>query len=84
MVNSAKTKAGFPFLEFFKIATDEIPFYTHWYPRPSDLKEPCGHCDLPEGFLMVETCASCLEGETGSWICCPVCEQWYHDECYEN
>lgn len=23
--------------------------YTHWYPRPNDLKDPCGHHDLPDG-----------------------------------
>ena len=85
MIKSFKTKAGFSYLEFYRIATEEKPFYTHWYRRTGDLTDPCGHNDLPEGFQVDETCASCCLGETGSgWICCPLCKQWYHDECYEK
>ena len=81
MVKSGKTKAGFTYLEFYKIATDKKPFYTHWY--GNNLTEPCGHFDIAPGYNINETCACCLMGEIGSsWICCPLCSQWYHDECY--
>ena len=32
MVKSFKTKAGFYYLQFFKIATDDNPFYTQLSP----------------------------------------------------
>lgn len=74
--NSFKTKAAFCYLQFFlKIATDNIPFYTHWYHHPGDLTDQCGHMDLQN-----EKYSSCFQGETGSSrICCPLFSQWYHD-----
>ena len=85
MIKSDRSKAGFYHLDFYKISTDQTPYYTHWYPRPSDLQEPCGHNDLPESYVLEETCASCLQGEIGpAWLRCPACDQWYHDTCYEN
>ena len=52
MVNSFKTKAGFYYIQFFKIATDDNPFYTHWYRQPGDLTDPCGHMDLPVHYAV--------------------------------
>ena len=81
MVKSFKTKARFYYLQFFKIATDDNPFCTHWYRRPGDLTDPCGHMDLPVQYAVNETCASCFQGEMGSsWICRAFCSQWYHGE----
>jgi len=50
MIKSFKTKAGFFYMEFYKIASDEKPFYTHWYRRPGDLIDPCGHFDFKMGL----------------------------------
>ena len=52
MVKSFKKKAGFYYLQFFKIATDDNPFYTHWYCQPGDLTDPCGHMDLPVHYAV--------------------------------
>ena len=81
MVKSGKTKAGFSYLHFVKIASDRQPFYTHWYGRLGDLTDSCGHYDIKDGYIVDETCALCLEGENGSsWICCPLCNQWFRDD----
>lgn len=79
------TKDGFWCLEFYKISTDLVPFYTHWYKRDGDAVDPCGHFDLADCYNPSETCALCLLGETGqSWIQCPLCKYWYHEECYHQ
>ena len=45
--NSFKTKAVLYYLQFFlKIATDDIPFYTHWYSRSGDFTDQWDHMDL--------------------------------------
>ena len=60
--NSFKTKAVLYYLQFFlKIATDDIPFYTHWYNRSGDFTDQCDHMDLHK-----EACSSCFQGETDS------------------
>ena len=80
-----RTKAWFYYPQFFKITTDNNPFYTHSHGRTGDLTDPCGHLDLPVHYAVNEICARCFPGETGSsWIFCPLCSQWYHDECYDN
>ena len=84
-VHVVKTKAVHYYLQFFKIDVDDNPFYTHWYRRPGDFTDPCGHTDLPVHYVFNETCKSCFQGKTGSsWICSPLCSQWYHDECSDN
>ena len=76
MVKSSRTKASFYDLQFFKIASDKKPFFTHWYRRPGDIVDPCGHLDIPDDYNIVLTFANCLNGEIGSsWICCPLCNQ---------
>ena len=67
-VKSFKTKAGFYYLQFFKIGTDDNSFYTHWYRRPGDLTDPCCHMDLPVHYAVNETCAKCFQGEMGSSV----------------
>ena len=42
------------------------PFYTRKCCCPGDSICPCSHFDIPNGWNMKETCASCLNGETGS------------------
>ena len=47
--------------------------------------DPCCHMDVPVYYAVSEMCASCFQSETGpSWIFCPLCSQWCHDECYDN
>ena len=82
---SRERKTGFYYLQFFKSATVNNPFYSYCYRRPYDLTDPCGHMDLLVHYAVNEMRGSCFQGETGfSWICCPLCSQWYYDECYDN
>ena len=78
-VKCSKTKAGFCYLQFLKIASDEKPLvsYTHWYHFPKDIIDPCVYFDIPGDYNIEETCGSYLNGESGSsWICFPLCNQW--------
>ena len=45
-------------LKFFKIATDEKPFYQHWYQCKDD-PEVCNHAVLRLSFNQNNTCARC-------------------------
>ena len=55
MVKPFKTKAGFYYLQFFKIASDNNPFYTHWYHHLCDLTGPYGHTDLLVHYVVNES-----------------------------
>ena len=70
---------GNTYINFYKIADDEEPFHVKWYGSEDD--EICGHerssnnenqCPKCNGFYK--------EGE--KWLCCPVCKNWYHKECF--
>ena len=40
----------------------------------------CGHFETRESDDEYAKCqGSCNEGE--EWLCCPVCHQWYHEDC---
>ena len=60
IVKSSKMKATFYYLQFFKIAPDKKLFYTHWYCRPGDITDPCGHFSIPDNCNIKGTGGSCL------------------------
>lgn len=70
-------------LEFYKIATDEIPFHEQWYRRKGD-PEICGHPPLPLAFDQENVCAFCRRDYLGheDWLECQLCEQWFHENCF--
>ena len=50
-----------------------------WYGSENEII--CGHVETSESH---DECAKCHrsynEGE--EWLCCPVCHQWYHEDCF--
>ena len=70
-------------LNFFKMASDEKPFFRQWYRRPGD-PEVCDHPVLPLKYDIDNTCASCKESYLAKkdWLKCEVCEQWFHERCF--
>ena len=64
MVRRIVTKAGFCCLQFFEVASDISPYYSHWYNREGDNSVPCGHFDMDEIFDRQTTCAGCELKET--------------------
>ena len=73
---------GFQCLQLYQVGSFKEPFHDQWY-RREDRSEPCGHFDLPKNFHPMENCSRCFEGEIGcSWIQCPCCTQWYHEQCF--
>ena len=72
-------------LKFFKLATDEKPFYQQWYRRPGD-PEVCDHSVLSLMHDPDNTCASCRKPYLAKedWLECKVCEQWFHERCFMN
>ena len=60
----------------FKKFEGHIPFHTHWCYRPGDLIDPWSHFDIPDGFNIEESCASCFNGEIGFWWICYTLSQW--------
>ena len=71
-----------PYLEFFKLSSDEIPHFTQYYRKDSD-PFVCGHhnSDIDEN-----TCGHCLSkyggNDTEEWLCCPICKLWFHENCF--
>lgn len=60
------------------------PFYANWYRRPGDLINPCSPFDVPNDCNIKESCAIYFNGKTSLLcICCPLCNIWYQDKCYE-
>ena len=72
-------------LKFFKLATDEKPFYQQWYRRPGD-PEVCDHPVLSLMHDPDNTCASCRKPYLAKedWLECKVCKQWFHERCFMN
>ena len=65
-------------LKFFKLATDEKPFYQQRYRRPGD-PDVCDHPVLSLMYVPDNTCASCRK-PLEARLECKVCEQW----CFMN
>ena len=66
-------------LNFFRNADHEDIFHVQWY--GGENKVICGNVETSESD---DECAECQgsysEGE--EWLCCPVCHQWYHQDCF--
>ena len=68
-----KNIQGVMYLEFYRLSSDEVPFFTQYY-RNDDDPIVCGHQSFNDG---PNKCASCFsiyhQGE--EWMECPVCMQ---------
>ena len=79
---SGETKMNFYFL-----SNSNTPFYTKLY----SCKKKCGHVDRDFNCLASfrSSCALCLgkymdDDKTEDWLRCPLCQQWYHEGCFEQ
>ena len=83
MVTRVINEDGVCKLRFFKMATDDKPFYQHWYRREGD-PEVCDHPALSLAYDQDNTCATCKAPYHGQedWLKCHVCEQWFHERCF--
>ena len=73
------------FIKFFKLANEDKPFYTQCYRKEED-PEVCGHESLPLVYDVDQTCAFCKGKYEGKedWLECQLCEQWFHQTCFEK
>ena len=64
---------------FFKNSIYEDPFPVQWYGNENEII--CGNIETSEGD---DECAECQgsDSEGEEWLCCPVCRQWYHEDCF--
>ena len=60
--------------KFFFLSSDKDPFYTQWY------GEACGH----EVKNQDENTCCCLAKYkiNKNWLKCPLCNQWFHEDCF--
>jgi len=70
-------------LQFFKVASDSLPFHEEFYRKDGD-PEVCDHPLLPLSFNPDNTCATCKGNYLGheDWLECKICEQWFHERCF--
>ena len=73
------------FIKFFKLANEDKPFYTQYYRKEGD-PEVCGHESLPLVYDVDQICAFCKGKYEGKedWLECQLCEQWFHQTCFEK
>ena len=70
---------GNTYINFYKIADDEEPFHVQWYGGEDNVI--CGHEKSSDNDNQCPKCNGFYkEGE--EWLCCPVCKNWYHKECF--
>ena len=70
---------GNKYINFYKIADDEEPFHVQWYGGENDVI--CGHVNSSDNDNQCPKCSRIYkEGE--EWLCCPVCNNWFHEECF--
>ena len=76
------------FIDFFRVANDDDPFFTQFY-RKDDDPEVCGHENLPLLFDVDQTCAFCkakdvAPKEKEDWLQFNLCEQWFYQSCFQK
>ena len=70
---------GNKYINFYKIADDEEPFHVQWYGGENDVI--FGHINSSDNDNQCPKCSRIYkEGE--EWLCCPVCNNWFHEECF--
>ena len=72
-------------MEFYELADETDPFHIQWYRKEGD-PEVCGHNQLPFTYEIDQTCAYCKERYKGNeeWLECKLCDQWFHEACFEK
>ena len=70
---------GNKYINFYKIADDEEPFHVQWYGGENDVI--CGHIKSSDNDNQCPNC-SIIYKEGEEWLCCPVYNNWFHEECF--
>ena len=72
-------------MEFYELADETDPFHIQWYRKEGD-PEVCGHNQLLFTYEIDQTCAYCKERYKGNeeWLECKLCDQWFHEACFEK
>ena len=72
-------------MEFYELADETDPFHIQWYRKEGD-PEVCGHNQLPLSYEIDQTCGYCKERYKGNedWLECKLCDQWFHEACFEK
>ena len=72
-------------MEFYELAKETDPFQIQWYCKESD-PEICGHNQLRLSYETDQTCGYCKERYKGNeeWLECKLCDQWFHEACFEK
>ena len=64
---------------FYKIDNDEEPFHVQWYGGEDDVIR--GHDKSSNNDNQCPKCNGFYK-EDEEWLCCLVCKNWYHEECF--
>ena len=70
---------GNTYINFYKIADDEGPFHVQWYGGEDNVI--CGHEKSSDNDNQCPKCNGFYKGRE-EWLCCPVCKNWYYEECF--
>ena len=72
-------------MEFYELADETDPFHIRWYSKEGD-PEVCGHNRLPLSYEIDQTCGYCKGRYKGNeeWLECKLCDQWFHEACFEK
>ena len=60
-------------------ADHEDLFHVRWYGWEKEII--CGHVETNESDDEYTKCHGSYN-ECGDWLCCPVYDQWYHEDCF--
>ena len=72
-------------MEFYKLTDETDSFHIQWYHKEGDL-EVCRHSQLPLSYEIDQTYSYCKKRFKGNeeWIQCKLCNQWFHEACFEK
>ena len=72
-------------MEFYELADKTDSFHVQWYRKKGD-PEVCGHDQLPLSYEIDQTYGYRKERYKGNekWLECILCDQWFHETCFEK
>ena len=72
-------------MEFYDLADQTDPFHIQRYCKEGN-PEIFGHNQLPLRYEIGQTCGYCKERckRNEEWLECRLCDQWFHEACFEK
>ena len=71
-------KKNVPYLQFFKMTTNEKPFFAQFY-----VEGVGGHQKIAADYNHYGSCLGDYEPNE-EYLQCPVCKVWFHSNCFFN